>query len=80
MKIRINKAGNLEIFRKNDWKEVYCPFVPDSYDGHCGDWCPLFSEPRVCEIDFKTGKPLMMRIDICRNSFVTSIEDWEDLR
>lgn len=54
MKIKIDKDGYLQIFRKNDWKTQECRpgggVNPNGYENHryyaaCCDMCPLFGEP-----------------------------------
>lgn len=44
MRGKINSDGFLEILCGVEYKRQICPLDPDC--GKCGDWCPLFSEPR----------------------------------
>ena len=44
MKGQINEGGNLYIERAGKLKAQGCPTQKDSI---CGDWCPLFREPKV---------------------------------
>jgi hypothetical protein len=48
MKIKINAAGFLHIRRPDEWQEQTCPVC----ETPCGDWCPLFGEPEVSEMDY----------------------------
>lgn len=46
MKIKINRFGLLRIYRRDEYRDQYCPF--ESYhEGDdpqkCGQWCPLFN-------------------------------------
>ena len=46
---KITSMGWLYIQRGGKHKLQYCPFALDESDGshcRCGDWCPLFGEPR----------------------------------
>ena len=55
MKGKIDENGNLYIERGASLKIQFCPFVTDkSYKVEnkllpvpCGDWCPLFGEPKL---------------------------------
>lgn len=62
MNIKITKNGYLEIARPDIYKPQFCPYTqnpPDCIsDRICGDWCPLFSEPRMDYIEICNGKKL----------------------
>ena len=47
MKGKIDKGGNLLIERANQMKLQGCPV--DTEDSYCGDWCPLFEEPKISQ-------------------------------
>ena len=47
MKGKIVKEGWLQIQRKGEFKEQYCPKRIEHIERLCGDWCPLFGEPEV---------------------------------
>jgi hypothetical protein len=42
VKIRIDKEGYLSVLRGSKFRDQSCPY----HGGACGDWCPLFHEPR----------------------------------
>lgn len=47
MKVKIDEHGLLYIKRVGKWKHQRCPIntAPDA-DCTCGDWCPLFDDPK----------------------------------
>lgn len=55
MKAKINKLGQLSIFRKDKYKEQYCP---RTIDDKCGDWCPKFREPTFGFCKNKRGQSI----------------------
>ena len=56
MKIRINRAGDLQIERPGGSSAQFCPFrmrhidTGDARRVRCGDQCPLFGEPVMGEV------------------------------
>ncbi len=72
MKGRINKTGTLSIFRCDEWREQGCPF--HKHVRHCGDWCPLFGEPKSY-----VGGYAEWEISICHNKTLY-LDEFEDLR
>ena len=74
MKVRINESGDLEFYRKNEFRRVGCPFDP-SGQASCGDWCALFDEPKKVwwQDDF-------VELSLCRKTYTIPEEDFEDLR
>ena len=67
MKGKIDKDGNLLIWRKVKYKAACCPYC----DIACGDWCSQFSEP-ILENKESTA------IITCH--FVLEFEKFEDER
>jgi hypothetical protein len=57
MKGGIDKHGNLWIDRAGDKKGKLCPWNQEGVS--CGDWCPLFREPRrdMAFMTIKKPKP-----------------------
>lgn len=54
-------SGHLRIFRGSKFKTQYCPYYTDSgQSSACGDWCPLFGEP-------KSFSPRGVVITICEH-------------
>jgi hypothetical protein len=51
MKGIINKDGSLSVERKGKLQLQFCPFNKDEGGVHCGDWCPLFEEKVLGEIN-----------------------------
>ena len=50
---KITSIGELKIIRGGQWRKQMCPFVLDPGGEYssatylpCGDWCPLFGEPK----------------------------------
>ena len=70
-KIKINTAGNLELWRKNTWVSQVCIYK----DEWCGQRCPAFNEPyswpeeegQIC-------------VEICNNILYCKTEDLIDER
>jgi hypothetical protein len=66
MKIEINKQGYLNLERAGQMKSQLCPhnFYSTRLDDwvHCGDWCPLFSEP------FYTDENRIVHIGLCHRT------------
>ena len=84
IKIKINKSGFLEIERAGILKKVHCPFDNDSCE--CGDWCPLFGEPRytqeqevICP-DGESQLANIVKLRICQKEFITKEEYFIDER
>ena len=44
MEGKINEFGNLSVERGGKLKGQVCPTQPEN---SCGDWCPLFGEPKA---------------------------------
>ena len=66
MKAKIDKSGRLLIERAGNMVAQCCPF--DSSDGgyECGDWCPLFGEPKS-EYTMENGKRgAIISLQLCR--------------
>ena len=58
MKGKINSYGNLLIERAGKMKPQICPagFDENRLPAFCGNWCPLFGEPRKEYKTTITGK------------------------
>lgn len=69
MKARITKAGELQIWRGNEFKHMMCPYNKDKY---CKDTCPLFSEPMPCD--------KYVDMVLCKTELSILSEDFEDAR
>ena len=80
MNIRINKLGNLEIERVSGFRPQYCPFSKiEEIEQSCGDWCPLFNEPRKITA-FRDDNLQNVVLKICHNEFEVLETVFEDLR
>ncbi len=74
MNIKIDKGGCLKIKRKEEFKDIECPFQKGSY---CGDWCALFGEPQY----YTNNKPEKRAyLDICKKEFDVKEKDFTDER
>ena len=81
MKIKIDKNGDLALERHGQFKLQCCPYQEGVY---CGDWCPLFQEPKYSG----TRKPEYSNITvegtyylkICRADIYTDKPDFIDER
>jgi hypothetical protein len=74
MKVKINFNGGLEIERKGQWKEQFCPFGETSEQfgpDACGDWCPLFD---AVVTDY------VYQIALCRKTYRGDAADFTDER
>lgn len=74
MKVRISPTGNLEIFRKYDYKTQTCCYHQFKT---CGDHCPLFIDP---EDYMKYDKFGPIIIKLCKREFSIGRKDFQDLR
>jgi len=73
----INKFGFLKIQRGQGLTIQQCPFRASSY---CGDWCPLFGEPRYDQAVpaySQTRNPC--HITICHNR-ILELDNFTDER
>lgn len=71
MKGKVNSIGRLIIVRGNKTEqEQWCPFADDL---SCGDWCPLFGEPKI------PNNSRFTVLDICQGRTLT-FEKFEDER
>jgi len=63
VKGKIDKAGILFIERGKRMAVQNCPFK----ECRCGDWCPLFSEPRQVALDtlYQSDKKVEAILIIC---------------
>jgi hypothetical protein len=75
----LNKSGNLIIIRKG--REVYqfCPFVGTMPMIKCGDWCPLFCEPRATGVFNNITHQEYVDLRVC-NKQILEFDYFEDLR
>ena len=69
MKGKLAPGGNLLILRKEEFKEVLCPY-DIAGNVTCGDWCSLFHEP----VQRKT----ITELALCKR--VYTFTDFEDRR
>ena len=74
MKIKIDKTGFLYIERGTEFISQYCPFQEEF---GCGQWCPMFNEPR--EKLNKKGEKIIS-LEICRNTFTVKEDKFIDER
>lgn len=66
MKIIISEKGHLYIFRGNRYREQYCPYSAldsNGFGARCGDWCPMFGEPRMTSVILNEGY-----LDVCHGN------------
>ncbi|KKN39827.1 hypothetical protein LCGC14_0739390 [marine sediment metagenome] len=75
MKVKINKAGILEV--NNNVKN--CPF-DEGAEAWCGDWCALFKEPIYQDSCTVTGIKSRMYLNLCRTQWHCKVEDFTDER
>jgi len=75
MKVRISPIGNLEIFRKYEYKVQTCCYHQFK---SCGDHCPLFQEPQ--EQPCYDPKHIPVTIKLCKREFSIEKKDFQDLR
>jgi len=77
MKGKLNEFGELFIYRGHRYKPQYCPFINSVNDMvvFCGDWCPLFSEPKR----IRNGLKEYWKIDICNGKSLI-FEEFKDER
>jgi len=61
MKIKIRKDGFLEIERAGKIKSQFC--AVSRLTSRCGDWCPLFGEPK--RQSYREGREVEDCIHIC---------------
>lgn len=75
MKVRISPIGNLEIFRKYEYKVQTCCYHQFKY---CGDHCPMFD---IEVYESKNLNPSIFKINLCQGKLIIiDFEDFEDLR
>lgn len=85
MKIEINQKGDLLIERGGKMKIQACPKqqhkgdMDVAYVVACGDWCPLFREPRQ---GFYPGSETIrvVKLRICRACYMCNPENFTDRR
>ena len=65
---RINKEGYLELKRKGEWWNCFCPF--NNLHDKCGSTCPLFGEP----VDYKD----FTQLELCKTTW--HLYEFKDLR
>ena len=67
-KIMIDEHGCLLISRAGRLKNMLCPY--DQTEGHCGDWCSLFGEPKHHSCD------RVVELSLCQTTLTTyNLED-----
>lgn len=71
MIIKINKHGNLKIFRGDKFKTMFCPY--SNSEAYCGDWCALFGEPDYDEEDYEGLS--IGALKICEKILIGEISD-----
>lgn len=77
MKVRISPTGNLEIFRKYEYKVQTCCY--HQYKA-CGDHCPLFEDPYLCGAE-RSDNLRWIEICLCQNrKLAPYLKDVQDLR
>jgi len=75
MKGEISKNGFLSIERAGKMKKQYCPYADDEA---CGDWCPMFGEPKTVYTMKNTQRGEAVVLQICRMRF--PFDDFVDRR
>jgi len=81
VKGKIDEFGRLFIYRKDKYKMQCCPYINSSkfftpnMSIRCGDWCPLFSEPKR----IRNGLKEYWKIDICNGKSLI-FEEFKDER
>ena len=79
MKIELSSNGHLSLDRKGKLKTQYCPFFTGDYKEACGDWCPLFGEPKIKENAMPKFTEVI--IGICQDRLLSCAgENFKDLR
>ena len=77
MNVKINERGFLYVERVGAWNGQYCPYGRID-ESQCGDWCPLFGEPRALALEPDEDNPLSRTATIfriCRASWNTDLGD-----
>jgi len=75
MKVRISPTGNLEIFRKYEYKVQTCCY--HQYKA-CGDHCPMFD---ISVYEYRNFIDSRYQIILCHNkSIIVDLKDFQDLR
>ena len=69
-KVRINKFGELQLYRYSKFKRQICPYRKK----WCGDDCPLFST------SMNADNPKSIFINLCTKSIKVFDSDFEDWR
>ncbi len=85
MKGRITEQGILGISRRGTENIQECPYRSSTEDPFpCGDWCPLFGEPRTVVVNYDTNGEIteysttylrLCRADIQFDEFVDEREE-----
>ena len=84
MKIKIDADGFLHIWRGGEFKTQVCPHnrmvaLGEDWDTNeyiekfriCGDWCPLFGEPKPGDF---------FVLELCKKQYVVEKKDFTDER
>ena len=81
MKVKINEYGHLEIWRKDKYKDQYCPYITEQWikSSPCGDWCSLFGEPFFFDYHADDSK-YEIQLRICNKLFLLHLEGFTDER
>lgn len=82
MKIKITEDGYLEIERAGAFTPQFCPMQSDISVLACGDWCPMFGEPKqATDFGVMPDQPYpVIAIKLCHNTVSTYLRDFEDGR
>lgn len=67
MKGKLNEFGNLSIERAGKLKLQLCPGGEGEASAACGDWCPLFLEPKNLQVAKSQEKWVL---DLCMNTVI----------
>lgn len=78
MKIKIDKYGHLWLERAGVMRQQFCPYMPTAA-GTCGDWCPLFGEPRGVS-EPPDGHAPRYLLQICKTTYACDVPDFTDER
>jgi hypothetical protein len=66
MEGKLNVRGWLYVSRKGLMTGQYCPFSAGGDDSKCGDWCPLFGEPRSTGVHNNHTHEEYYTLEVCK--------------
>lgn len=72
IKIKITKNGELKMFRRGEWRHMYCP-----HDAClCGDTCPMFFYKEIIMPGYN-GDNVSKELFLCKTRYLIEEVEWE---